>query len=111
MTFDVYAGTDWEFTLASVVDQAGSVVDVTGGTATALLKTTREDADADAIAELDVDLSGGDDWAVKMTLAKADSLSVAAGDYWIGLRIAVGEFEDIVSEFTVRVTTPIVREM
>ena len=110
MTLEVKTGTNWEFT-CKVIDQANAPVDVSGGTATCLLKAERDDLDEDALAELDVDLSAGADGSVTMTLAVAETEDIEPGDYWCGLRVKVGSFEDEVVEFGVRVVRAIVRAM
>lgn len=110
MALDVKTGTDWEFS-CRIIDQAQARVDVRSATATCLLKAAKEDADADALAELDVDLSAGEDGSVTMTLAKAYTAEIAAGDYWVGLRLLVSGFEAEPVEFMVRVEQAVVRAM
>lgn len=106
--FLVPQNTDWVVT--ATITQLGSVVNLTGATMKALLKASKDDADAAAVATITItgiDLAAGQ---IQLSLTEAQTLALTAGKYYwdIAIKTAGGQ-TSVPLGGTLTVYTPVTR--
>lgn len=94
---DWHVGTTHSFYLLCL-DEDGDARDITGATFTFRVKADRDDTDAQAVVEVEGDLTDGENGYAVFTVPASTTKDATPGRYWYDIEYVEGLVEDIVAE-------------